>query len=144
MIKAIIFQIVTIGVLISIQGTSINNSPIHWGDLGIADQISIISGLLLMAVIAAVGVVVFMSVWVRNGYAGLDKVLVDKEVGLFMSHVLAFILVEVFLYMVIFYEYKNFPQYAFWICGAGFLSPEAVQFMHFIMSRFKPVKKGGV
>lgn len=94
-----------------------------------------------MTCIALAAIVIFRSVWIKNGYAGSDGILVDKEVALFMSHVLAFALLEIFFFMILFYNYMNPPEYAFWICGAGFLSPEVVQVIHFIMDRFKNIDK---
>jgi hypothetical protein len=110
---------------------------ILWGELGVVLQIRIIAGLTFMVVLGIAASVIFKSVWVKNGYAGIDEILVDKEVGLFMSHVLAFALLEIFFFMILFYNFVQPPSFAFWICGAGFLSPEVVQAMHFIMDRFK-------
>jgi len=140
MIKIIIFQILTIlGVMIAVNPTT--QDVIQWGDIGIVEQVRIIAGLTLMICVAVAAIVLFRSVWVKEGYAGLDKILVDKEVSLFMSHVLAFILLEVFIFLIIFINYVQPPQYVFYICGAGFLSPEAMQVMHFIMDRIKSIKR---
>lgn len=140
MIKTIVFQLFTvIGFIAFLQGTP--QTPLHWIDLDIIEQIRIISGLGFMIAIGLAASVIFRSVWVKNGYAGIDKILVDKEVGLFMSHVLAFMLLEIFFFMILFYNHLQPPQYAFWICGAGFLSPEVIQGLHFIMDKFKSTKK---
>lgn len=138
--KLIIFQILTLigtGLIIN-QG---NPSTLYWGDLGIIFQIRLIAGLVFMVLLGLAAIVIFRSVWVKNGYSGLDGVLVDKEVGLFMSHVLAFALLEIFFFMVLFYNYVQPPSYVFWICGAGFLSPEIVQSLHFVMDYVKNRKQ---
>lgn len=138
--KLIIFQIILListGLLINQGETEV----IQWVDLGIIFQIRLISGLIFMVLLGIAAIVIFRSVWVKNGYAGIDEILVDKEVGLFMSHVLAFALLEVFIFMILFYDYIQPPQYVFWICGAGFLSPEVVQSLHFVMDLVKNKKQ---
>lgn len=130
------------GIVSVLESSGAVVSVVQWSDIGIVEQVRITAGIGLMILIPIVAFILFRSVWVRKGYEGYDGVLVDKEVSLFMSHVLAFILVEVFVFLAVFYNYMKPPQYVFWICGAGFLSPEAVQILHFIMDRFKAVKKG--
>jgi len=107
----------------------------HWGDLTIVSQVRLVAGLTFMALLVVVAFVLFRSVWVRDGYAGENKILEDKEVSLFMSHVLAFVLLEVFFFMILFYNFVRPPEYAFWICGAGFLSPEVVQILQFVREK---------
>lgn len=141
MIKAVGFQIFTIIILTVSANTDMNVPALQWSDLGIVEQIRISAGLFFIVCIAIAAIFIFRSIWVRDGYSGLDKILVDKEVALFMSHVLAFCLLEIFFFMILFYKYTQPPEYAFWICGAGFLSPEIVQVMHFIMDRFPKIKK---
>lgn len=141
MVKLVILQIVaSIGILLSIDASLINH-PITWYELGIVEQIRLFTGISFMICVALAAIFIFRSIWIKNGYAGADLILVDKEVALFMSHVLAFILVEVFFFMMLFNKYSPSPEYAYWICGAGFLSPEVVQIMHFIMDRIKSIKK---
>lgn len=142
MFKLTIFQIFTfIGLILGGVSNLDTTQILYWSDLGIIEQVRVISGLIFMVIVGISAFIIFRSVWVKNGYAGLDKVLVDKEVGLFMSHVLAFVLLEVFFFMILFYDYVTPPSYIFWICGAGFLSPEAVQVLHFMVEKFKTVKK---
>lgn len=109
----------------------------HWNELTIVAQVRIVAGLTFMTLLATLAVVLFRSVWVRNSYAGVDGIVDDKEVSLFMSHVLAFALLEIFFFMVLFYNFVHPPEYAFWICGAGFLSPEVVQVLHLLRDKFK-------
>lgn len=40
---------------------------------------------------ATIGIIIFKSVWLRDGYAGLNKILEDHEVGKFITHVLSFL-----------------------------------------------------
>jgi hypothetical protein len=138
--KLLIFQLFTLlGAIYFIPETS-GEVPMYWSELDIINQIRLILGISLMIALALAAVVIFRSVWVKNGYAGLDQILVDKEVALFMSHVLAFALLEVFIFMNLFYNYVQPPSYAFWICAAGFLSPEVVQGLHFIMDMIRNKK----
>lgn len=139
MVKSLIVQILVILGLVT-ASQSIESSIIYWADIGIVEQIRIISGLIFMVLIFISALIIFRSVWVRKGYEGFDKILVDKEVSLFMSHVLAFALLEVFVFMVIFLKYVAPPSYVFWICGAGFLSPEVIQILHFVMNKAKSLK----
>lgn len=144
MIKLVIFQLVTVlslGLSLILNANAQSAEIIYWSDLGTVEQIRLITGLNFIAGIALAAIFIFRSIWIREGYSGLDKILVDKEVALFMSHVLAFMLLEVFFFMILFYRYTQPPEYAFWICGAGFLSPEVVQIMHFVVDRLKSIKK---
>lgn len=134
-LKTIAFQLTTI--LVSIILVDFNADPVLLGDIGIIEKIMLISGLTFMVAIGVFAIIIFRSVWVKQGYAGVDKILEGKEVGLFMSHVLAFGLLEVFFFMILFYQYITPPSYAFWICGAGFLSPEAVGAIKFIANKIK-------
>lgn len=134
----VIFQVIAFFILGKVFAASGGSDPVMlWSDLGIVEQVRIVAGLMFMVLLGIAAIVIFRSVWVKNGYAGLDQVLVDKEVALFMSHVLAFALLEVFFFMILFYNHTQPPSYAFWICGAGFLSPEVVQALHFIMDQIK-------
>lgn len=108
----------------------------RWEDIDFVNRLRIISGLVFMVFVAVIAIIIFRSVWVKNGYAGIDKILVDKEVALFMSHVLAFALLEVFIFLIIFYEYAKVPDYVFWICAGGFLSPEIMQATHALVNFF--------
>jgi len=140
MIKTILFQALSLLGIVALMGTAPDPEIMMWAQLGIIEQVRIISGLVFMVVLGIAASVIFKSVWVKNGYAGIDNILVDKEVGLFMSHVLAFALLEIFFFMILFYDHVTPPSYIFWICGAGFLSPEVVQATHFLMERFKKDK----
>lgn len=142
MVKLALFQLLTIlGLLTMAQTGYVAVHELYWGDLGIIEQIRLTSGLIFIISVGIAASIIFRSVWIKNGYAGEDLILVDKEVALFMSHVLAFCLLEIFFFMILFYKYTQPPEYAFWICGAGFLSPEVVQVLHFIMDRVKSIKK---
>lgn len=134
-LKTIAFQLTTI--MISVMLVDFNADPVLWSDIGIIEKIMLVSGLTFMVAIGVFAIIIFRSVWVKQGYAGVDKILEGKEVGLFMSHVLAFGLLEVFFFMILFYQYINPPSYAFWICGAGFLSPEAIGAIKFIANKIK-------
>src|SRR5690349_7263093 len=111
MIKIVILQILTLlGVMLAIE-----QPVVTWGSIGVVEQVRILTGLATMAIVALAAFVLFRSVWIRKGYEGEDKVLVDKEVSLFMSHVLAFVLIEVFIFLIIFINYVKAPEYVFWI-----------------------------
>lgn len=136
--KLIIFQILTVAIL---GGTYVvtgsNPPPMHWNDLDIIQQWRLILGSLFMAILGIFAAIIFRSVWVKNGYAGTDKILDGDEVSLFMSHVIAFALVEIFFFMILFSNYQEPPSYALWICAGGFLSPTVVKGLHFVMDKFK-------
>jgi hypothetical protein len=134
--KALLFKFIT--ALISLLLIDLSDvNPKTWSDIDIINKIRIISGLLLMGFIFIVAIIIFRSVWVRDGYAGEDGILVDKEVTLFISHVLAFGLLEIFIFMITFYDYINPPSYAFWICAAGFLHGELVNSLKAIVEIFR-------
>lgn len=125
----IIFMVFTIDV--SAQ------NPLYWSDLDIIQQWRLVLGSLFMVILGIFAAVIFRSVWVKNGYAGTDKILDGDEVSLFMSHVIAFALVEIFFFMILFSNYQDPPSYALWICAGGFLSPTVVKGLHFVMDKFK-------
>lgn len=133
MIKLTILKIINFALI----GYFIQALSPTWGSLDIVSQVRIVSGLIFMVLLGIVAVVIFRSVWIKNGYAGLDQILVDKEVALFMSHVLSFVMVEIFFFMVLFYNYVPIPQYVFWICAGGFLSPELVQALYSLLEKIK-------
>ncbi len=110
---------------------------IFWADLGIAKQIAIIAGLVLMFVILCIAIVIFRSVWIRQGYEGIDEKLEGKEVALMISHVFGFALLEVFVFMITFRAELSPPTLALWICGGGFLTPEVLM----IVNMFKKTPK---
>lgn len=141
MIKLVVFQFFTIIGFLVASKTMGNDITYSWSDIGIIEQIRIISGLIFIVMVGLAAIVIFRSVWIQRGYQGLDGILVDKEVALFMSHVLAFTLLEIFFFMILFYNYVQPPQYAFWICAGGFLSPEVVRAIHLGLERFK-IRKG--
>lgn len=97
---------------------------VGWADLGIVKQISIIAGISLMLVVGFVASKVFRNVWIKKGYEGIDEKLEGKEVALLMSHVFGFISLEIFIFMITFYQELGPPSYAFYICGLSFVGPE--------------------
>lgn len=103
-----------------------------WMDLGIIDQVQILAGLSITIAIIIVAIVIFRSVWIRDGYAGTDKILEGKEVALMLSHVIAFGLLAIFSYMTTFSPYKHYPEWAYWICAAGFVGPEIYLIINFL------------
>jgi hypothetical protein len=78
--------------------------------------------------------IIFRSVWVRKGYEGLDQMLEAKEVATMLSHVIAFICLIVFQYLVTFNPYVStpFPDFVFWIAASGFLGPEIYLLINFL------------
>ena len=139
--KTLIIPILSLfGLIITANTMPDNEIVVNWSDIGIIEQIRIIAGLIFIVFLVIAAIVIFKSVWVKNGYAGQDLVLVDKEVSLFISHVLAFALLEIFFFMILFVNYVKPPEYAFWICGFGFLSPEVVRAIHYVMEKFKSPK----
>ena len=138
--KEVALQLLSLLGLVITANIMVDSPNIYWSDLGIIEQIRVVFGLFFIVGVAIAAIVIFKSIWVKNGYAGIDSVLVDKEVALFMSHVLAFILIEIFFFMILFINYVKPPEYAFWICGFGFLSPEVVRAIHYVMEKFKSPK----
>lgn len=131
--KLLLFQLLTTLLVVLL----VDYPVLSWSELPIVEQVRIVAGLGFMVLLAIVGFVIFRSVWVKNGYAGLDQILVDKEVSLFMSHVLAFALLEIFFFLILFYDHVKPPSYVFWICAGGFLSPEIVQALYQLLERLK-------
>jgi hypothetical protein len=95
-----------------------------WSDIGIVKQVSIITGLSLMVIVAIVAVKTLSSIWVRKGYEGVDKILDGSEVSLMISHVIAFVAIDSFIFMLTFRQELDPPMIAWWICSGGFLAPE--------------------
>lgn len=60
-------------------------------DLTIGQWVTFSLWFLVMTFTAVIGIVIFSSIWLRNGYAGLNKILEDHEVGKFVTHVLSFL-----------------------------------------------------
>lgn len=48
----------------------------------------------LMLIIATIGVVAFKSVWLKDGFAGLNKILEDHEALKFLASIMSFIFLE--------------------------------------------------
>ncbi len=111
------------------------NSVLHWSELGIVKQISVVAGLALMFLVGLIASVILTNVWVRRGYEGIDKVLEGKEVALMMSHVFAFVSLEIFIFMITFRTELNPPAYAFWICSGTFLAPEIYMALNSLLKK---------
>lgn len=114
---------------ISILQSSIvvgENAIHHWGDLDVVQQIQIITGITWMVITIIVAITIFKSVWIRRGYEGIDEKLEAKEVATMLSHVIAFVCLLIFEYMIVFNPYMSskFPDFAYWICASGFVGPE--------------------
>jgi uncharacterized membrane protein YhaH (DUF805 family) len=78
---------------------------------------------------ATIGIIIFKSVWLRDGYAGINKILEDHEVGKFITHVLSFLCLLSLQTMVatqplIDYRYNEFLYFLFasGILGSGVFS----------------------
>lgn len=138
MIKASIVSlmlILSLGFSVFMRDASLSFVKVmYWTDLPIANQIQICSGLIIMCIVVVVASVIFRSVWIRKGYEGLDDKLEGKEVGLLLAHVIAFFLLLTFVYLITFNSYMEtpFPDYAFWICAAGFVGPEVYILINFL------------
>lgn len=114
---------------------------VTWYDLGIIEQIRLIFGLCFITAVGIIGVFIFKSVWIKNGYAGLDKILEGKEVSLFVAHVIALLSFMAFFFFALFYRYNPVPDYVFVICAGGFISPEIVHIVNFFMEKYKNKKE---
>jgi len=108
--------------------------PHSWGDFSVGEQIQIITGLSIIIITMISAFIIFKSVWIRKGYEGVDEMLEAKEVATMLSHVIAFICLITFQYLVTFNPYvKNpFPDFVFWISASGFLGPEIYLLVNFI------------
>lgn len=136
MIKSIILSTISIIVILFFQTdiSEYTSQIIGWSSLNIIQQIQIITGIVVMIVTSIVASIIFHSVWIRRGYEGLDEKLEAKEVAMMLSHIISFLCLLVFEYMIIFNPYMNnkFPDYAFWICASGFVGPEVYMLINFI------------
>lgn len=119
----------------------LTNEVLSWGGLGIIEQIRIVFGLSFIICIGLVSITIFKSVWIKNGYAGIDKILEGKEVSLFIAHVIAMLSFMSFLYFALFQRYNIVPDYVFIICGCGFVSPEIFHVINFFMEKYKNKKE---
>ena len=111
-----------------------------WYDLGIIEQIEIVFGLSFITCIGIVSVAIFKSVWIKNGYAGTDKILEGKEVSLFIAHVIAMLSFMSFLFFALFHKHNPVPDFVFIICGGGFISPEILHIINFLTEKYKNKK----
>lgn len=114
---------------------AIDNFTVHtWSDLDIVQQIQLIIGICWMLLTIVIAITIFKSVWIRKGYEGLDEKLEAKEVAVMLSHVIAFICLLIFEYMIVFNPYMNskFPDFAYWICASGFIGPEVYLLINFL------------
>jgi hypothetical protein len=108
---------------------------VTWFDLDIQEQIGLISGLLIIIALTQIGVKVFTNIWVKNGYAGKDKILVDSEVSLYISHVLAYCAFVLFVFLITFRMALNIPSYVFAIDSSMFMSAGAYAIYEKIRSK---------
>lgn len=72
---------------------------------------------------AVIGIIIFKSVWLRDGYAGLNKILEDHEVGKFITHVLSFLCLLSLQTLIatqplITYQY---PEFLYFLMASGIL-----------------------
>jgi len=75
----------------------------------------------LMIMIATIGIVAFKSVWLQNGFAGLNRILEDHEAIKFLASIMAFIFLEVLvaLFATEFSGKYPHPEYQFWLAFSG-------------------------
>ena len=60
-------------------------------DLSLGQWVSFGLWFVVMAFTAVIGIVIFSSIWLRDGYSGINKILEDHEVGKFVTNVLSFL-----------------------------------------------------
>jgi len=121
---------------VTIEATKV----LTWDGLGIIEKIRIMQGIGLQIAMSVISVLIFKSIWVRKGYAGIDEILEGKEVSLFITHVIAMFSFISFFYFAMWYEYTPVPDSTFYICGAGFVSPEVFYIVNFFMEKYKNKK----
>lgn len=113
-----------------------------WSGLGISEQIRIICGITLEVIMITSAIFIFKSVWIKNGYAGTNRVLEGHEVSLFIAHIICISSFVAFIYFAMWYSYTPVPDYTFYICAAGFVSPEVVSIVNFLLEKYKNKKDG--
>ncbi len=134
----LIFGISSLGMIS--EGIAV--SALKWGDLPFVEQFRILFGSFLILTSIAVGAITFTNIWVRDGYSGEDGILVDKEVALYISHVLAFMAFIFFCFLALFHKYNQPPDLVYWIDALVFLNPGAIRVVQRIMDKFnKPGNK---
>jgi len=121
---------------VTIEATKV----LTWSGLGIIEQIRIIHGITFELAIGISSIFIFKSVWIKNGYAGIDKILEGKEVSLFIAHIISVLSFMAFFYFAMWYEYTPVPDSTFYLCGAGFVSPEVLHIVNFFMEKYKNKK----
>lgn len=117
------------------------NSIIYWTDLGFIEQARLILGSVLIVAFGRVGIAVFTNIWIKNGYSGADGILVDREVSLYVFHVLAYCAFIFFCFLALFQKYSGTPMFVYYIDAMVFLSPEAINVLHRVMDKFTSKKK---
>jgi hypothetical protein len=115
---------------------SVHVAP-HWWDLGIERQVSIVVGVTLMVVVVIAGSISMTNAWIRGGYAQKNKILENKEVSLFMTHLFAWVCLDAFIYMVTFNKELEPSVTAYLIAGSGFLGPELYREIKDLRNKFK-------
>lgn len=143
MTKIVVTFVFSLTTLLFLQNAIIQHESIFsWSDLGIVEQIQIITGVVVMVTTSVVASIIFRSVWIRKGYEGTDDKLEGKEVAMMLSHIISFICLLIFEYLITFSPYMKdkFPDYAFWICASGFVGPEVYLLVTFL-KKLKAVEK---
>lgn len=133
--------LVIFGASISTMISQSQFAVLMWGDLGIGEQLTLIGGFFLIGVAIIVGGITFTNIWVKNGYAGEDGILVDKEVALYISHVLAFMSFIFFMFLSLTHKYNDYPMIIYYIDASVFVSPAAVKMIQNLMDKFKDKSK---
>lgn len=134
-VKGFIYMIFGVSSLTMISQSKF--AVMRWGDLGIGEQLSLIGGFFLIAVGIITGAITFTNIWVRDGYAGEDKILIDREVALYISHVLAFMSFIFFMFLALTHKYNDYPMIVYYIDASVFISPGAIKVIQNVMDKFK-------
>lgn len=75
----------------------------------------------VMISIATIGIMAFKSIWLRDGFAGINKILEDHEAIKFLASIMAFIFLEVFVGLIAteFSGKYPHPSYEFYLAFSG-------------------------
>jgi hypothetical protein len=77
--------------------------------------------IVVMLLVATIGAIAFKSVWLRDGFAGINKILEDHEALKFLASIMSFIFLEVFvaLFATEFSGRYPHPSYQYYLTFSG-------------------------
>lgn len=89
-------KVLAIGGVGVIAASTATDAVVVTSELTIAEWLSFGLWISLMIATGIIGLSAFTSAYIKDGFAGLDKILVDSEAGNYLTKILAFLFLEGF------------------------------------------------